>query len=414
MDQLAEYRAWQRQRFAEQQRRRLQEHDGPARGSAWLAGSSRSLENEVIKELNSARTKPFAYANLMRKRLRQPLWNEVCTEAFEEAVEFLKRHPPLTALREENVRMLRLAADDHRADLASHAADGHLGSDGSSSANRVSQYGQRFGAVAQALWFGRVGASATDIVQDLIIDEVAPSRSNRFRLFDASLAQVGVAHGPHSNFGACAVLVFAEGCLEDGIKAALREMRGPQQAYANISSTPSDVREPFNAYAQVALECHGVSVQDVQDSDLGIDASRASWQHTAFASSSCGASLLNVPSQEGDGKPHCLLCTGRESTVHSEPVSRLPQPRSTSACAGRRVRKGGGVALRAVSAARACRSTGGLAPAAAWPGHLGGSPSREQRHNGSSSRYCTPRATGTGRRCQIAVGLMELVPSGGS
>lgn len=193
----------------------------------------------------------------------------------------------------------------------------------------VARYGRYFGASAQILWFGGAGATAAEIVQDLVLDEAAPSR---LHVFDAGLLQVGVAYGPHNRCGACAVLVFAEGCLEDGSRAALREMQGPQ----------------------VALN---------------------------WGDGSTAAPPLPLESRSG------IISAGAE---HRPPRS-------------------GGAALRAVSAARAVRSAGGVAPAAAWPGHCGGSPSRERRHGGSSSLSGTPKTSKHLRRSQSAVNC-ELPP----
>lgn len=331
MDQLAEYRARQQERFAERQQKRLEAPDVPSQELARpsSAGDSGSFEMEIIKQINAVRTSPSACAAAIRKRLCHTPPNEAGAEACAEAIEFLEGHPPSGAVRAENVRMLRLAAEDHRVDLAAHAADGHWGSDGSSLGNRVARYGRCFGASAQIMWFGSAGATAAEIVQDLILDETAPSR---LQLLEASHLQVGVAYGPHNRCGACAVLVFAEGCLEDGSRAALREMQGPQVA-------------------------------------------------------------LNL----GDG------------TTAAPPPRLDSRGSSSSGAAEHRPPRSGGAALRAVSAARAVRSAGGVAPAAAWPGHSGGSHSRERRHGGSSSLCGTPKTSKHLRRAQSAVNC-ELPP----
>lgn len=476
MDQLAEYRARQRERFAEEQRRRSQEPTAsaralsqptPAAAASAVArtperGSGlRSLEADVIKEINAARRSPSTYAAVMRERMRHGLKNEADAEAYREAIEFLERHPPLDALRHENVRMLRLAAEDHLVDLALHGEVGHAGSDGSSSVHRVARYGRCFGASAQSLWFGDVGARAAEIAQDLIVNEVNPSRSHRLCVFDASLRQIGVAHGLHKKRGACAVLVFAEGCLEDSTKSALRELSGPQGAASwnrsyrsggagsdeeyegqqaphgeeeqrpgetQISAPGPRAQPPQSGRVSPAraLEMCGSCARAFRDDEAGlVEAFGARWHRSCFECSGCQASPMHKPFAQVDGKPRCphCHCVGAGGTATLRPP--LPaQPGATSSPAGRPRRTGS--AWRAVSAARACRNTG-VAPGAAWPGHdqicaaTGGgadcgSPSleehppqhqRRQRSNSSRSRCGTSPSQSRGLRRACSNGRIE-------
>lgn len=179
------------------------------------------LEQDLISEINLARTRPAEYAsyleqlrpNFAGKEYRRPgkpaLMTEEGASALEEAIKFLRAARPVPPLSPSSG--LCLGAHELVKDQSATGATGHRGSDGSFCEQRT----QRFGT-----WAGNIGEdlnysddSARERVITLLVDDGIANRGHRLRLFDPTYKVVGVACGDHKLGGMC-VINFAGGFNE--------------------------------------------------------------------------------------------------------------------------------------------------------------------------------------------------------
>ncbi len=171
---------------------------------------------DIVAELNAARTDPAGYARKARAlrgllrgdRIERPGEIAVVTHegaaAIDEAIAFLERQPPLTAVADS--RPLTRAAAGHAADQAATGAAGHASADGSSPADRMRRQG-RWSASGEAIAYGP--DRAADVVLQLIVDDGVPDRGHRRILFNPAYTAVGAACAPHRVWGRVCVLDFA-------------------------------------------------------------------------------------------------------------------------------------------------------------------------------------------------------------
>lgn len=145
----------------------------PARGAATAAGDEAvRLDDEVLAEINAARTNPVGYA----ARLKGSSSTEV-----REAVEFLRRQSPLSPLKLQEA--LLASASRHAADQGRSGSASHLGTDGSTPRERVLAAGARPSLVGEAIAFD--ADTAMGVARQLIVDHGVRDRSHRVALFNA-------------------------------------------------------------------------------------------------------------------------------------------------------------------------------------------------------------------------------------
>lgn len=336
------------------------------------------LELDVVNEINRARTNPTAYAASIRNRLayfkakeyfppdrggKTAVVTKEGVNAVQDALNFLARQQPLAPLSVENVRMLQLAAEDHLNDLGPQGAIGHEGSDNSSSAERISRYGQWFGKCGENLWFGREGTSARQMIEDLIVDDGVPSRGHRLGIYDVRFNCVGVRIGSHKTFGSCCVMDFAAECTEDPARVKAREARGPPEI--NARKRVETQWKNLGTCKGCGEAIHGGSV---------VEGPLGKWHRSCFVCTGCQISLVGVPYRQANGKPFCKPC----------------DPQGAAECGEHKAigRSTGSAGLRAASAARA--GAGNLPQLERGAGQRGGSVTPRQP---SSSRgpQKTPR-----------------------
>ena len=113
-----------------------------------------------------------------------------------ETVAFLERQAPLQAIQPS--AQLAAAARSAAADLGPHGLSGHVGTDGSTSTQRMQREGVFASIFAEEISLGQ--ASAADVVRQLVIDATSPSQSHRGDLFSAVLRFAGVGCGPHRGY----------------------------------------------------------------------------------------------------------------------------------------------------------------------------------------------------------------------
>ncbi|MGI9321013.1 MAG: CAP domain-containing protein [Thiogranum sp.] len=175
-----------------------------------------AVEQEVLNELNLARTNPKRYAEFLSEmrpyfngnHLERPgeliLVTREGVAAVDEAIGFLRSTAPLSDLRAS--RGLSRAAKTHVKDQQ-NGAMGHTGSDGSQPWDRMSRYGTWQDKVAENISYG--GNSTRGVVIQLIVDDGVPGRGHRVNMFDPQYRFVGVACGTHARLRDMCVMDFA-------------------------------------------------------------------------------------------------------------------------------------------------------------------------------------------------------------
>jgi uncharacterized protein YkwD len=181
-----------------------------------------ALEEEVLKEINLARTRPAEYAAYLErlrpyfngKEYRRPgmpgLLTQEGTQALDEAVSFLRAARPAPALSLS--QGMCSGARELVKDQAGTESTGHRGTDGSFCEQRAQRFGTWKEPIGENLTYGN--DTARERVLTLLIDDGFANRGHRKRLLDASFRVAGVACGDHK-LGAMCVITLA-GSFTDG------------------------------------------------------------------------------------------------------------------------------------------------------------------------------------------------------
>ena len=181
-----------------------------------------ALEQEIVKEVNLARTNPGAYASWLRRQrhyyrgtqLRRPGEVPIRTKeglaAVDEATRWLEKQRPAGALGYS--RGLSLAARDLVAPQGASGGFGHTGPDGSTPSDRIERHGRWESVIGENVAYGQ--RTARDVVAAFIVDDGVPGRGHRTNLFNASFHVMGVDCGPHSTYGTTCAITFAGGFRE--------------------------------------------------------------------------------------------------------------------------------------------------------------------------------------------------------
>jgi len=177
------------------------------RAAARLADNT--LEQQVLAEINRARTDPARYAAYLEstipyyndKMFRRPedvstLRTREGVPAVREAIKVLRGLRPMPAL--ELSQGMTRGARDHVRDAGSRGSLQHEGSDGSMAWDRVNRYGKWSGRISENMSFGP--ETGRDVVSALIVDDGVPSRGHRKNLFDPEVREVGLACGTHKTY----------------------------------------------------------------------------------------------------------------------------------------------------------------------------------------------------------------------
>ncbi|HWP90937.1 MAG TPA: CAP domain-containing protein [Thermodesulfobacteriota bacterium] len=185
-------------------------------------GRMSSLEDDIVREMNLARTNPRMYASFLEERKRYydgklyyrsydtVVRTREGVSAVNEAVSFLYSVNPLPPLSVS--RGMSLAAKDHASDIGPRGAMRHEGRDRSTPGIRLSRYGTWQGEVAENIYYS--GENARDIVIGLIVDDGVYSRGHRKNIFNPGFRVVGVGCDRHATYRIVCVTTFAMGYVE--------------------------------------------------------------------------------------------------------------------------------------------------------------------------------------------------------
>jgi uncharacterized protein YkwD len=191
-----------------------------ARGASYLS----AVEKDVILEMNKVRSNPKKYAELYIKTRLQyynntiyqdpnelPLNTVEGAHAAQECYEYLSKAPKAQLLR-SSIGLYR-AAKDHVQDQSKTGAVGHEGSDGSSPFDRIKRYGKNYTMAGENIAYQP--STAREIVVGLLIDDGIASRGHRDNIMHKNYNKVGVATGPHEEYGVMCVIEYAKDFQEN-------------------------------------------------------------------------------------------------------------------------------------------------------------------------------------------------------
>lgn len=176
------------------------------------------IPDGVLAALNRVRTDPVGFAGMLQqyrarmqgKRFLKPgttnVWivTQEGTAAVDEAIAVLRATPPLPALSVNPG--LALAAFDQVVWQGPRGEVGHRGEGGSSPSDRLIRHGLRPRMSGEDIDYGAEGLQA---VIDLIVDDGVASRGHRHNILNPDFRQVGIAIGPHRQYGTMCVIDLA-------------------------------------------------------------------------------------------------------------------------------------------------------------------------------------------------------------
>ena len=173
--------------------------------------------DEVIAEINLARTAPQQYAQILASRTAT--YRGVEGEGVvREAIRFLEKQRPLPALTVSEG--MRSSALTHVLDMGPKGGRGHAGSNGSLPWDRMDRFGKHIGYAGENIDYGQRDARGT--VVRLIVDDGVRDRGHRKNIFSGNYHVAGAAIGFNASYGSMCVIDFATGFVEAPGRVAVR------------------------------------------------------------------------------------------------------------------------------------------------------------------------------------------------
>lgn len=189
-----------------------------------------SSEQEIIREINLARTNPREYASYLEDLKARFKGNNyqrangmiITTSegirAVDEAIKFLRSVKPVSPL--DVSKGMSLGAKEHVNDLGPKGGVGHKGTDASLVEERVNHFGSYHDAIGETIAYDK--GTARDIVTGFIVDDGLPSRSHRQTIFNSDYHIAGVNCGDHKTLGTMCVVTYAGGFMEGASGTSLK------------------------------------------------------------------------------------------------------------------------------------------------------------------------------------------------
>lgn len=210
--------------------------------------SCSAIEQELLREINFARTRPSEYAahleslkplysgNQFKQPNGRPAINTVeGWRAVEEAISAMRAAKPVGALNASTG--MCCGASELTKDQKKSGRTGHQGSDGSYCEQRAERFGTWTAPIGENLSYGRL--SARERVLGLLIDDGVSNRGHRKRLLDPGFRVAGIACDEHTSEETLCVITLAGGFRER--TASAKPGAGKPDSNAK-PSVPSDAR----------------------------------------------------------------------------------------------------------------------------------------------------------------------------
>ncbi|HEY3841509.1 MAG TPA: CAP domain-containing protein [Bryobacteraceae bacterium] len=173
-----------------------------------LAAHASDLAEQVLAEINLARTAPQQYAQIVANQLAGYHGIEG-DRAVNDAIHFLTKARPEAPLTFSPG--MSNSALSHVLDVGPSGGRGHKGSNGSQPWDRMARFGKWIGRAGENIDYGVHDARA--IVVRLIVDDGVSGRGHRKNIFNSDFHVAGAATGPHAAYGAMCVIDFATGFI---------------------------------------------------------------------------------------------------------------------------------------------------------------------------------------------------------
>jgi len=279
------------------------------------------LAQEVVSALAAARADPRACAARIRKRLSCYDGNQYAavqisgapqpvkvtkegTAAVLDAISFLETQEALPGFCEQAITGLSLASADHIADVGGEGVASHVGSDGSSSWDRISRYGEWEGACGECLWYGTVGPwmNGESVVDDLIVDDGVMSRGHRLAVFDPRYTMCGATVESHKTFHSMVAIEFAAE-YEDNMEAIAARLHHGVPVLQRVADARAGERR-----TQWQLgRCRGC-MGNIEGGRV-VETATGKWHSQCFCCTQCQVNLVGVKQKkEENGRVFCQNC----------------------------------------------------------------------------------------------------------
>ena len=176
------------------------------------------IAEEIFREQNEVRKNPQSYIEKLENSLKyykdtkiysppdeDPIKTTEGKDSVEDAINFLKNQKPLKKLilSEE----ISKACLDHIKDIGPKGMTVHEGSDGKNISERIEKYAEWDGEIAENLDFGF--KKAENVLINLLVDDGVKERYQRSNMFYPNFRYMGVAVGPHKDYGICVCIGYA-------------------------------------------------------------------------------------------------------------------------------------------------------------------------------------------------------------
>jgi uncharacterized protein YkwD len=182
------------------------------------------IEQEIFKKQNELRKNPKCYIEKLQNSLKFynnyillkegeiPIPTYEGVEGVNNSINFLQNQKPVPELIYS--KELSLSCKDILNDIGPKGLVSHEGTEIKNIYNRLEQYCDWDGAIAENLDFGF--KNPDNIIMNMIIDDGDENRYQRKNLFYPDFKYVGIAVGPHKDYGHCVVIEYALNIRERG------------------------------------------------------------------------------------------------------------------------------------------------------------------------------------------------------
>lgn len=220
------------------------------------------IEKEIYKEQNELRKNPKSYIEKLKDSLKYyqnnilskdgeiPIPTYEGVEAVKDAIYFLQNQKPVPELVYS--KDISLSCKDIIEDIGPKGLVTHEGTEAKNIYNRIEKYCEWDGVLAENLDFGF--KKPENIIMNMLIDDGDENRYQRKNLFYPDFKYVGIAVGPHRDYGFCVAIEYALNIREKGsdhidvddfIKKNVKINIGDDENNLNEKDNKKTINNPF-------------------------------------------------------------------------------------------------------------------------------------------------------------------------